>query len=502
MAGFFMPVKRFGLTLWLRVSSKSGEMKIMKKNDLWKFVFAMAVFPSSLLAANITGTVTSTTGMMGGGATPVNGVKIIMLDNTSSGTKQDSATTGTNGTYTLTNPGASGQKVLVTSQPGYNPSATAFAYNGTALTENIALVINNNTSTIAGKVLVATKPLDSALVTLTGGTLTTARSVRTDTNGNYAFDSVGTGTRYTVSVSSAKYQTVTQANVTATWNATTTVGTITLVKNLGKLSGTVKSAATGTPAIKTGVHVGFYTGGLEVDSVVTDTLGNYSDSLNAAAYTVTFSAAGYKSDSDLPALDTSVTVVFNMAKTLNASLTPAAASIGGTITRTGTPPIPVTGAQITLQHRMTNVGTASTSWVNVDSSVTDANGLYDFTNLIAGAAANYRIHIQAVWSTGTLDTISAAVNVTAGMAVTLNFTAKTPVALFTRRSAGANHIEFSLTGGRLLLNLGEASHAARTVSIFDMHGALQYRISVPANASKVMAPAAFSPAKGFLFQLK
>ncbi len=276
--------------------------------------------------------------------------------------------------------------------------------------------------------------------------------------------------------------------------------------NLGKISGTVKSSDSGTPAIKTGVRVTFYTGGLKVDSVVTDTLGNYSDSLNAAAYTVTFSAAGYKSDSDLPALDTSVTVAVDTAKTLNASLTPATASIGGTIAQSRTPSsIPIAGAQIILQHRMTNFGTASTSWINVDSTTTNANGLYDFVNLIAGTTANYRIHIYAVVSVGTVDSAYGNVSVAEGDTAILSVTVRTvnsPIIALTSLSKGKNHVEFSLAGDHLLLNLGEPSQMARTVFIFDTHGALQYRIPVPANTSKVMAPAAFSPGKGFLFELK
>ncbi len=87
-----------------------------EKNTMksWKYALALAVLPASLWAANITGTVTSGTGI---GATPINNVKLVLLNGTSSGTKQDSATTNPAGANTITNPGANWQNDLTIDQP-------------------------------------------------------------------------------------------------------------------------------------------------------------------------------------------------------------------------------------------------------------------------------------------------------------------------------------------------------------------------------------------------
>ncbi len=357
-----------------------------------------------------------------------------------------------------------------------------------------------------GRVIAASNsaPIDSAIVTLSGGVLDAPISVYTDSSGNYAFDSVGTGTGYSVSAVSAKYQSSGANSIAAAWNSTTTVGTLALVKNLGKVSGTIKSAATGNPAIKTGASVVFYLGTVKVDSVATDTFGNYADSLSAATYnTVKVYATGYKSDSGLAALDTSVTVVFGSNTTLNAVMTTATASLGGTITRTATPAnVVIAGAKLTLQRRQTTFGTGATSYFSIDSTTTDANGLYDFVNMIAGNAL-YRVLIHAVVSTGTIDTVTGNVQtVTLGQAATLNFTARTPVSIFSALPAGQNGVRFISTGDRLVLDLGQSSSIARTVSIFSISGALQHQVSIPAGASRVTVPSAFAPANGFLFQIK
>ena len=53
-----------------------------------------------------------------------------------------------------------------------------------------------------------------------------------------------------------------------------------------------------------------------------------------------------------------------------------------------------------LERRATNVGAGATVYWICDSTTTDANGIYDFLNMIAGTAANYRVNITmlpAMW---------------------------------------------------------------------------------------------------------
>jgi len=471
----------------------------MKIGTLLKFILAAVLLPASVYAT-ISGTVTSGTGM---GAKPISGALVKLLNGTTSGTLLDDTTTNTMGAYTLTNIGANGQKVITINQPGYNAYVAALAYNGTNITgNNISLVINNNTSTITGKVETSSNsaPIDSAIVTLSGGVLGAPVSVYTNDSGQYTFDSVGTGTGYTVSAAKSGLSTVSQANVTATWNATTTVAVIKLGNNKGKITGSIKSAATGNPAIKTGVSVVFYSNGLKVDSVGADTLGNYSDSLGAATYIIKVSAAGYRSDSDLVALDTFATVASAATKTLNAMLTTATASLGGTVTvGTTLPATVVKNAKLYLQRRATNVGAGATVYWVVDSSMTDANGIYDFINMIAGTTTNYRVNVSG---TGYIDTTSSATTVAAGAAVALNINLMIPAAISSLTPTSEHPVRFISMGDQLVLNLGQATTMSRRVSIFNLQGGLQFQASVPAGESRLIVPAKYSPGNGFLFQIR
>jgi len=485
-------------------------MKERNTMKSWKYALAMAILPVSLWAANITGTVTTGTGI---GASPVSGALVKLLNGTSTGTLQDDSTTNGAGAYTITNPGSNGQKVLSINVSGYNNYTAAFAYNGAALTENATLVINNNTSTITGTVLASSNsaPIDSAIVTLSGGTLGAPISVYTNTLGQYAFDSVGTGTGYSVSATKSGFSSSSAGSIAAVWNSTTTVGTFSLSNNKGKISGTIKSAATGNPIIKTGNSIIFYANTakpdsfVRVDSVSTDTFGNYSDSLPSNTYTIKISSVGFKSDSDLAALDTSATVSFGATTTLNAVLTTATASLGGTISSQyqGGAVSPLSGAKLYLQRRATNFGAGSTTFWTVDSATTDVNGLYDFVNMIAGTIANYRVKILYTFNTGAINDSTVNTTVAAGAAVTLNFTVQQPIPIFSQVAAatGDNSIRFISAGGQLALEFSPKT-MARTVSIFNLSGALQHQVSIPANADRVMVPGAFAPGNGFLFQVK
>lgn len=486
-------------------------MKERNTMKSWKYALAMAILPVSLWAANITGTVTTGTGV---GASPVSGALVKLLNGTSTGTLQDDSTTNGAGAYTITNPGSNGQKVLSINVSGYNNYTAAFAYNGAALTENATLVINNNTSTITGTVLASSNsaPIDSAIVTLSGGTLGAPISVYTNTLGQYAFDSVGTGTGYSVSATKSGFSSSSAGSIAAVWNATTTVGTFSLSNNKGKISGTIKSAANGNPIIKTGNSIIFYANTakpdsfVRVDSVSTDTFGNYSDSLPSNTYTIKISSVGFKSDSDLAALDTSATVSFGATTTLNAVLTTATASLGGTIsfeTMAGGTTSPLASAKLYLQRRATNFGAGSTTFWTVDSTTTDVNGLYDFVNMIAGTIANYRVEVLYTFNTGSVVDSTNNTTVAAGAAVTLNYTVLKPTSIFGQVAAttGDNSIRFISAGGQLTLEFSPKT-MARTVSIFDLSGALQHQVSIPANADRVMVPGAFAPGNGFLFQVK
>ncbi len=198
----------------------------MKADHSWKFLLAMAILPASLWAAMISGTVISGTGT---NAAPVSGAKVLLLNGLSSGAPQDSATTSIAGTYTLINLGASGQKTVVIAKPGFNNASSVFSFNSSSGIVNFMLTVNNNTSVITGKVgsVSNSGSVDSVLVTLTGNG-SASRSVYTDVGGDYRFDSVGTGTGYSISAAKSGFQNAGIGNIAATWNSTTTVGTLSM----------------------------------------------------------------------------------------------------------------------------------------------------------------------------------------------------------------------------------------------------------------------------------
>jgi len=197
----------------------------------WKGAVLAALLPASLWAATISGTVTSGTGSS---AVPINNALVTLLNGTNTGSLQDDTTTNAAGAFTITNPGAEGQKVIVASHPGYNNYSTAIAYNGANITKDLTLAINNNTSTITGQVIDASNsaPVDSAIAILSGGILSGSVSVRTNVNGVYTFDSVGTGTGYQVAVSAVGYASGSMGNIAAAWNSTTTPQIFSLVPYL------------------------------------------------------------------------------------------------------------------------------------------------------------------------------------------------------------------------------------------------------------------------------
>jgi hypothetical protein len=192
--------------------------------------------------------------------------------------------------------------------------------------------------------------------------------------------------------------------------------------NIGKIAGTITSSNSGNPAIR-GAGIVFYSGGARIDSVITDSSGKYSDSLNAGIYSpVKISATGFKSDSDLIALDTSVTVASGSNSILNATLTPANSELGGTLYGglfLGLNGSPISNASLYLNRRATNVGSASIVFWTVDSTISDSQGRFEFRNLIPGFQANY--HVRLIDSALNLDTNSGNTTVGDSQLVTINF---------------------------------------------------------------------------------
>ena len=310
--------------------------------------------------------------------TPVAGVKVVLIDGNSSGPRIDSTVSDTLGQYTFSNV-STGAKTIQADKSGYNKTTVLISINttGQALIQNLNITINNKTSSFVGVVRRASDStlVAGATITLTGNA-ETGRSVTTAANGSYRFDSVGTGTGYTVTTTLTGYNNTSVGGITATWNATTTIGTMYLTRNLGSLSGIIRRTDSTTIPIS-GAKVVVLLGSTKVDSATTNTNGLYTLILNAGTYNVRVSKSGFKSNRGFPTRDTTSTVIFNSTVTLNMNLTPAASTITGTITSRNTTNT-VSGAKIVLQRRMgSNPAPAgNNTWYNLDSTVTGANGAW------------------------------------------------------------------------------------------------------------------------------
>jgi len=197
----------------------------------WKFVFAAMMFPAFIHAITVSGTVCGDNECV----STLSGVLVKLYNGSSISDTvlQDDTTTNTSGFYTL-NWGTNGQKIFVINQPGYNNYVAAVTFNnGGPYTVNMTLAINNNTSTITGTVVAASNsaPIDSTIVILSGGVLGSPISVRSNSQGQYAFDSVGTGTGYSLMFSGNGYKNDTLTNINAPWNSVISTGITALSKS-------------------------------------------------------------------------------------------------------------------------------------------------------------------------------------------------------------------------------------------------------------------------------
>ena len=480
----------------------------------WKYALTAALLPASLWAATLNVTV----GAPAPG-TPVAGVFVILTNGSSTGTHVDSGMTSGTGLYQFTNVSV-GAHTLLVSKSGYNNVVAlvnpAINTAGQTASQNVTTTINNRTSTIQG---VAKKATDSsfaigATVTLSGGT-DSPRQTTTDSSGHYQFDSVLTSTGYNVAVALAGYQGTSTGNVGVAWNSNTNVPTMYLTPNLGSLSGTVRRNDSTTIVIPN-AKVVLSIGTAKVDSVLTDVNGNYSIVVNAASYTLAVSASGFKSLRGNDTVMLTATVTFGSNTVQNAGLTPAHATIAGTLrgTNATTGPI-VASATVTLQRRLASTG-ATNVWYNLDSTVTDVNGIYVFSDLIAATGTtggNYRLTVHAAGyrnypSTTTEGNVVYTV-VAGGTTNVTNFflttctasptSAGCVVGILSNSHEKSQNIHLTLMGQNLALELG-ASNVARTVQIFNLNGSLAHQVTVFAGETRAIVPATF--AAGYLFQVK
>ena len=479
----------------------------------------IGIITTVLLPISIySGTVNITVVGSGPGTPPVPGVKVVLIQGNGFGPHVDSGTSDATGLVTFLNVSI-GIYVVQASKSGYNNGVILIDVNTIPqiVNANVNSLINNWTSTIQGFVKKASDSSSMAgvLVTLSGGPCgDNPKNILTDSSGHYKLDSVCTGTGHNVAVNLFGYLGTSAGNVAVAWNAITTVGTLYLTSNRGSISGTIRRNDSATIVIP-GAKVMFLNGTAKVDSITTDANGNYSKVLNTASYNIRVSAVGMKSNRGLPTKDTMATLVFGSNTVMNTGLTPALSTIGGTIhgTNATTGPI-VSGAKVVLQRRMASTPAAQAVYYTLDSTITDANGIFSFSNLIAAPApasatnGSYHVLVNAngfrtypnTPAENTADVYQVAYGatyiVTPNIALFIQ-----PISINSVHSNAGQPIHFSLMGDQLIMNLNSSS-VVRTLEIFDLKGVLQRTIQIPANESRITLPASFAPEKGFLYGLK
>lgn len=246
----------------------------------------------------------------------------------------------------------------------------------------LSMVLPSTAGALAGQVVdSSSQPIQGALVTVRenvpGGPV--AASVLTDGNGQYGVPGL-LPQSYAVMVSAADKATyvtaaVIQSGATTTWNAQ-------LADLPGSIFGTILDATNGLPITGANVEVSVLnSAGAVVATTYSDLSGNYVIfGLSPGSYTVSVSAADYRSGSATAAVSA------NASTTVSLSLFPSPGEIQGRILAQGTS-APIAGAQV-------NVLDANGSLV--DTARTDSQGNFQASGLgvghytVIGSAGGYQ----------------------------------------------------------------------------------------------------------------
>ncbi len=423
---------------------------------------------------------------------------LVVYRHSANGAIVDSIRTDSMGYYEFNNvaPGAPNYWITA-SADGFNSitSANQVVPSGGTLIVNFYMIatlpgsISGNVRDAADSTAIA-----GALVYLrrTSATSAIIDSAVTDAAGAYAFINLAPGTpNYWISASATGFQTGTNANQVVP-NGGNLVSNFYLAATVpGTINGNVYKATDSTAIAGALVYLRRTSAtSAIIDSAVTDGAGAYAF-INLVPgtpnYYIAVTATGY-----VAGAGNNIAVGNGATVTRNFYLTAAVpGNITGTV-RNAVDSTPLTGIRMYLRR------SSATSAI-IDSTTTDATGLYTFSNVAPGTP-NY-------WVTASgngiyTDSTAANVAVANGGTATRNFALTLiPVSV---RSVSANNthgFQFMRTGNRLLLNL-DPSNTARMVRIYDMSGTLRNRISVIAGESHVEIPTAFAPSNGFLFQVK
>lgn len=481
----------------------------------WKYVsMAVAILSASLWAS----TINITVGAPAPG-TPVQGVKVVLI-NAVNQAHLDSVTSAANGTCSFLNV-VTGSYAITASLSGYNSNRVSQVTSSSTPTYslNISITLNNSTGVFTGMVRHGSDstPFVRATVNLTGGPIDPGanKTVLTDSTGHYRFDSVYAGTGYTITASATNYLSAGISSQAVAWNNTATVGTLYLTQSLAlSLHGTIRRTDSTTKVV-VGAKVMVVSGTTKIDSLITDSIGNYNftgpHAVNAGTYTLKVSAPLYKSNTGTATQDTAgIAILFGQNLAVNVNLTPAQHGASGTVNAQTAGGLPLAGVKVVMARRTSQFGT----YVSLDSTTTDSFGFFAFGNMIAATGGTTGGQYQFTMSKtgyGTANNNSnsrVVTNLTTPTGADLASILAVPVQylvlttpIMPSISDRSHGLHIATMGDHLALDLG-VSNTSRTVSIFSLNGSLQHRVNVPAGESRAVVPGVFAPTNGFLFQVK
>jgi hypothetical protein len=316
----------------------------------------------------LTGTVTNTAG------SPLLGASVTAGNAT--------ATTASDGTYTLTNLPA-GTITVTASLSGYQSgSATVtITAGGTTTAPTIQLTPINLGNVTGAVVSSAGGPIAGATVRAQG------LSAVIDSGGNYTLNDLPAGAA-TITATATGFQSG-SVNVTVVTGTTVTAPTISLVPGSGAVSGTVKDSS-GPPIA--GASVGFGGG-----STTTNAAGSYTlTGIPVGTIQLVASASGFQS------LTQNVTIQGGITATANFTLVSGSGSVTGTVKDSS-------GAAIA----------GATVGFSGGSTTTNAGGSYTLTGVPVGT-------IQLTASATGFQSSTQSVSIQGGVTATANFTLSPP----------------------------------------------------------------------------
>ena len=397
-------------------------MKTTMKKGI-HYLAALMLLPAGLIAATIGGTVT--TGATGGAAgTPVAEAKVVLLATAGGGgggTRLDSTATDAEGKYSFTLDTTGFRQIQVTAA-GYN--AGTGSVNAASDTGNYTVNVNLVSSApgkLEGKVTsdsAATLPIAGALVIVrrnAGGTFA-PESTLTDSEGEYAFDSIPGNTGYTIAVSAAGFVNLTRNNVTISGTSTQNF-VLAPPPPPGSVAGKVVKASDSSALAGARVILsrsGGGGGGFSPDTALTDAQGAFDfDSIPANSnYTLTVSLAGYATSAR-----NNLTVLAGQTNTQTIALAPppAPGSIAGKVVKASDSSA-LAGARVILS-RFGGGGAFAP-----DTALTDAQGAFALDSVPANT--NYTLTVSLA---GYETTVRSGITVVTGQAAAQNFALAVPV---------------------------------------------------------------------------